>query len=619
MKQRLLYLLRLYLYYIVFFLLAKIIFLVFHADLTLEAGVFNTLPVFWHGLRLDLSAAAYLMLIPILLVFFSSLIRKKLFEKVMPWYNGIILVLLSIVIIGDLELYKFWGFRLDVTPLLYLKTPKDALASVSTWIIIRQLMIAAVLVILFVWLFRKYIMMKDKKDYKLYELPVYLFLIAFLIIPVRGGVGIAPINVGSAYFSQNSYLNHAAINVFWNLGNSLVNQNGKLNKYEYFDENYASNLVQPYLNRNDTTESRFIHTDRPNIVLIMLESFTANVIEPLGGMKAITPSLNSLSGEGILFTNFYASGDRSDKGLVSILSGYPAQATYSVIKDAAKTQTMPKLPLDLKKTGYHTAFYYGGDPDFANMRSYLISAGFSEIISKEDFPSDSYNSKWGAHDDVVFDRLLNDLNQAKSPFFKMIFTLSSHEPFEVPGKVVKGSESYRFLNTVHYTDSCLGDFIHKAKQTSWWSNTWVIIVADHGVRLPGNLKVHEPEKFHIPMLWIGGAVKQKLKIEKTSSQIDIPATVLNQLGLPAGQYVFSRNIFGMNRKTDAFYIYNNGIGMVNDTMKLVFDCTKNALLQSNSVISDSLVNISKAYIQEIYTDLNSRSLNTQVSRHKYQD
>jgi phosphoglycerol transferase MdoB-like AlkP superfamily enzyme len=605
MKQRIFYIIRLYFLFLAFFLFSKILFLVYHIGLTSEAGLSDALKIFYHGLRLDLSASAYLMLIPFLLLIVSSIIRKDIFKAVIPWYNGVIVIVLSLIIVADLELYKYWGFRLDVTPLLYIKTPKEAMASVSVWVVIRQLIIAAVLSISFLWILNRRKI--EKQKYKVIEIPLYLLLLTFMIVPIRGGFGIAPLNVGSAYFSQNNYLNHAAINVFWNLGNSLADQDNKSHKYDFFNEEQVASLVKPYMNQNDTTGAKVITSLKPNIILIMLESFTANVIEPLGGLKGVTPSLNALANEGVFFKNFYASGDRSDKGLIAILSGYPAQATFSVIKDAAKTQSMPKLPSDLKQLGYNTSFYYGGDLNFANMRSFLISARFDKLISMEDFPSSSYNSKWGAHDEVVFKRLFEDLNEAKAPFFKMIFTLSSHEPFEVPShRVEKDDISSKFVNSISYTDSCLGSFIQNAKKQAWWQNTWVIIVADHGVRYVGNLKGHVPEKFRIPMLWLGGAVNKPIHVDKTASQVDIPATVLTQLGVDAGKYMFSRNIFGERQKTDAFYIYNNGVGMVNDTMKLVFDCSKKAILQKKGNISNSLVNASKAYIQTIYKDLNNR-------------
>lgn len=355
MKQRIFYLFKLYFLFLAFSILSKIIFLSYHFGLSSNGGFVDLLKTFFYGLRLDLSASAYFMILPVLTVIISSIIKRGILSIVTPWYFYILIPILSLTLVADLELYKYWGFRLDSTPILYLKNPKEAFASTSLLIIFRQLTLAALLTLLFIWIFRRSMKNTDGR-FKFYEIPVYLFLFAFLIVPIRGGFGIAPINVGSAYFSNYNFFNHAAINVYWNLGNSFVDQGDKTNKYQYFKEEKVKSMVSPYLNMNDTTGIKVLNSTKPNILIVILESFTANAVKSLGGLPDVTPSLNKLSEEGIWFSKCYSSGDRTDKGLVSILSGYPAQATFSVIKDAAKTQTLPKLPLDLKKLGYNTAF-----------------------------------------------------------------------------------------------------------------------------------------------------------------------------------------------------------------------------------------------------------------------
>ncbi len=134
----------------------------------------------------------------------------------------------------------------------------------------------------------------------------------------------------------------------------------------------------------------------------------------------------------MLFDNFYASGDRTDKGVIAVLSGYPAQPTSSIIKFPSKTQNLPKLNNYLKKLGYKTSFIYGGDVDFANFRSYLTTSGFDHLTTMDDFPDDINTSKWGIHDHFMFNQSLQELDTTQAPFAKVILTLSSHEPFDVP-------------------------------------------------------------------------------------------------------------------------------------------------------------------------------------------
>ncbi|MDP4208057.1 MAG: LTA synthase family protein [Bacteroidota bacterium] len=518
------------------------------------------------------------------------------------------LIIISFLIIVDAQLYQYWGFRLDSTPLLYIKTPKEALASISVWIIVRQLVIGFLIGWMGWYIYRKYVNTTPNfEKAKWFFSPVMAFIVALLIIPIRGGFGIAPMNVGTAYFSKNNFLNHSAINVFWNVGFSLVESTSADKQYYFFDENKTNTLVKGYLNNNLKPDKQVIGLSKTNVIILILESFTANVIEPLGGRPGITPNINQLSKEGILFTNFYASGNRSDKGLVSILSGYPAQPNMSIIKYAGKTRSLPRLPLTLKKAGYTSAFYYGGDINFANMRSYLMDSHFDDIVSMDDFPKSTYNSKWGAQDHVVFQRLFADINCSKAPFFKTYFTLSSHEPFEVPCKFMTGTdEPSKFMNSIHYTDSCVGDFIAKAKRQPWWKNTLIILVADHGHQLPDNLPNHIFKRFHIPMLWLGGALTQTGVNDKFATQIDIASTVLHQIGLSSKQYEFSKDIYSSHTPSFAFYSYQNGFGLLRDSIGVVYDCDFKKILETKGSPTAQTVDAGKAYLQHLYRDIDKR-------------
>jgi phosphoglycerol transferase MdoB-like AlkP superfamily enzyme len=264
--------------------------------------------------------------------------------------------------------------------------------------------------------------------------PAFILIAATMILPIRGGFGIAPMNPGKVFFSQNVYCNHAALNAEWNMLYS-ISKSGTMNKrYPDTIKKEKAHKVFAELMQNHPYSSKVLKTDRPNIVLIMLESFSSKLIEVLGGKEGVTPNLNQLSNEGLFFTRMFASGDRSDKGIIAIVSGFPAQPTQSVIKYPTKSRKLATISGTLVDAGYSAAFYYGGDPDFANIRSYLYSAKFSRIITQDDFPRSYRNSKWGVHDEHVFNYLLNDIDTAKGPFIKMFFTLSSHEPFEFPVK-----------------------------------------------------------------------------------------------------------------------------------------------------------------------------------------
>ena len=393
------------LFWLIYFLVVKAFFLAFNWSQILNISLLDVFKVFEHGFSMDLSTSSILLLVPGLLIFSTTLYNYRAYAIILHSYTIILLVLITLLVVGDAELYGYWGYRIDVVVLNYLKTPKEAFASVSIWVIVRQLIIASILFLTFIYGYRKTIM-------KMIVLPkvhpafglLMLFLIASLIIPIRGGFGIAPMNTGRVYFSSNNFLNHSGINVLWNMGFSISEHKNVHEQYNYFKTEQVRELTNPLLNQNLPPDSMVLKTSRPNIIILMLESFSAKVIEPLGGLPGITPNIDKLCSEGILFTNFYANGDRSDKGIISILCGYPAQPVTSVIVYSNKTESLPKLFINMKEIGYQTSFYYGGDLDFANMRSYLLASKIDHIVSKDDFPASTYNSKWGSHDHIVLKR-----------------------------------------------------------------------------------------------------------------------------------------------------------------------------------------------------------------------
>jgi phosphoglycerol transferase MdoB-like AlkP superfamily enzyme len=306
----------------------------------------------------------------------------------------------------------------------------------------------------------------------------------------------------------------------------------------------------------------------------------------------------------MLFTNIYASGDRSEKGLIAILSGYPAQHP-SIIKTPTKTEGLPSLTKSLYGQGYHSTYYYGGEPEFANIKSYLLNAGFEKIISKKDFASKDYNSKWGVHDHVLFTRFLNDLQTEKQPFFSTLFTLSSHEPYDIPiaPKFAGNDETTKFKNSFYYTDECIGNFIAAAKKQSWWNNTLIIMVADHGHRLPGDDANDAPSKFRIPLIFTGGALKEKNSINPaTGSQTDIVKTLLQQLNIPCDEFKWSKNLSDTTAKQFAFYNFIDGFGFVTPNGTVTFDNVSKKIINKDPSVNDQQLNYGKAYMQLSYED-----------------
>ena len=583
MRRKIAFLLTYYSFWILFFVVGKVIFLAYAHTQTTQLSLADISKIFLYGLRLDASFAAYISLLPFLLYVFADH-YQTFYVRFLRTYTWLVIALIVLVHTADLEIFRAWGSHLNSTPLLYLSSPSEVMASAgsSPLLLIFSIFVAWLMAVY--WFFNKIVAPHERiyfsKNPHWLGKFLLLFATALLVIPLRGGLQQIPINQSVSYFSDNNFANQAAVNVAWNLMHSLTSQNHSQNPYNYFALADAQKTVADLYAKKSTEKSaKWLKNNRPNVLLIIWESATAKIIAPLGGKPDVTPQFNALCNEGILFTNFYASGDRSDKGLVSLLSGFPAQPTSSIIKTPHKTAKLPHLSRDFKANGYKTAFYYGGEPEFANMRSFLHNGGFEQIIGKNDFEAKDWNSKWGAHDHVVFNKMLQDINQRtenEQPFFYTLFTLSSHEPFEVPNQTAKATnEEGLFLNAHRYADQSIGEFIAAAKKQAWWQNTLVIIVADHGHRLPNESVNHVPEKFTIPMLWLGGALAANpQQITQYGNQTDLATTLLKQLNIsPKIPYLWSKDMADSSAASFAFYAFSDGLGWANEQGKFSIDNT----------------------------------------------
>ncbi len=610
MKNRFSFFLAYIFFWILFFIFCKFLFLIFYFNETLTLNFVSILGIFVHGLKLDFSCIGYFLILPTWVIIITCFFRGNTAFYILKYYTYILLSIVSLIVVSDLILYKYWGFRLDKTPLLYLKNPDEMVASISWFSLILSILFTGTIAFFFIFLYNKkvgkYLHNLQKGNIKSFVL--FLILFPALIVPIRGSFDTAPVNVSTVFFHSNSFANHAAINVVWNLGFSLTEKEGGNKYFDVMDDNLAEKYVKDILLKQSKHTVDLLNISRPNIMLIIIESFTSKLVEPLGGKPGITPNFNKLIQEGVFFTNFYANDSRSDKGMIAILSGYPTQGTTSIIKSPHKTEKLKYISKILINNGYHSAFYYGGDINFANLKSFLINGDFEKIISKSDFKSHDDISRWGVPDHILFNYILKDIGNAEQPFFKVYFTLSNHEPFDIPVEPkFKGTDlDSKLFSAAYYTDSCIGDFIHKAKKSSWWENTLIIMLADHGSRFPGRSLVYGFEKYQIPMLWLGGVLRRDTVIKKYGSQIDLAPTLLNQLNLPTSGFRFGKDLLSSYTNSFAFYAYNNGFGFVTDSIKYVYDNVLKEVILGNKNVSKNIIKAGEAYQQLQYEDYKNK-------------
>jgi phosphoglycerol transferase MdoB-like AlkP superfamily enzyme len=607
MRDRLKIFVLLILLWVCFQIFARSIFLIYNFQFTKALTASETFLTFLHGLRMDASITGYFLMASGVILSFSTLIAGRWVRTSLNMLNAVIFLASAIVVTIDLELYRHWGFRMNTTPLLYIGP--EAMGSVGTGVVINLILIFTLIISLFTGMYVKFIL-PNIHSLKPCEKKAFLPLIVIsglMFIPIRGSFTVAPMNTGFVFFHKTkAFANHAAINVTWNFMYSVQSKN-KMYPENFLDKDLARKHFENLYPDTDSTYHVF-KIKKPNIILFIVESFTADIIEPLGGMKGVAPNLSQLWSEGVAFDNVYSSGDRTDKGIISVLSGYPAQPLTSIIKYPAKTHNLPYVNHYMDTLGYNTSFVYGGDIDFANFRSYLTNCRFDHITTEDDFPSDVNYSKWGVHDHLVLQRAFAECDTATAPFFKTVLTLSSHEPFDVPmtSEFLKTKdEEGLFLNSCHYTDSALGNFMSDAKKRPWWQETVVIFVADHGHRLPGAKEAKDKNRFRIPLFMIGGAIKTDTVIHTFSNQTDIANTLLAQLDKSHNEFMYSKDILSPDSKSFSVYFFNDGYGFVAPGKYIVHDNTGNQFLKTEGASEDDL-NISKAYQQILYSDYNSR-------------
>ena len=388
---------------------SKFAFLFSYYSLLDGPNAVSQLEVVFHGLRLDIAVAGYLTLIPGLLLIATLWLSNSRLRWFWRCYFAVTALLATLAYIANLGLYGYWGFPLDNTPLLYVKTsPADAMASLQWWqLLLFPLLIVLVSGVIYMLGCRLLPIITDrnakKSGIRIIKSVMLLVLDLLLLLPIRGGLGTGTNHTGSVYFSSNIRLNHAAVNPVFSFIEAVLHQEEIGTKYRFMSEEEAMALFKPLTFTPLRTDS--VTIQHPNVVLVVLESFSDSVMQA----KGVTPNLLRYTSEGLNFSNFYANSFRTDRALVSIHSGLPAQPSMSVMDIPRISTSLPSLAGTLAKHGYQTIFYYGGDINYSNMRSYFMGTGFQRVVSDVDFPTKLHTGKWGVADGPVYDRMLVDI------------------------------------------------------------------------------------------------------------------------------------------------------------------------------------------------------------------
>lgn len=632
MKQ-IIWFVKTYATFVVLFVLQKPLFLFLEKGSATQPvdNIFTELPaVIWHGLPLDLSMAGYLSVIPGFLSIAVVWLKRDLVKPIMNIYFIIASLFITCSFLLNASLYPYWKYPLDSTPLFYFFTsPADAIASVSIWQVILSIVILIVLTI-GVW-FTLRMRGEKRQQYSRYSYGyggfgsgkrnrfddfdrhrgrtsiILLLLTGLLFLPIRGGITVSTMNTGQAYYSQNAYLNHSAVNPLFSLLESITHREDFASQYRFMKDKEADKIFATMTSTSDENTYPLLNEatfkkGTPDILIVIMESFASDIMPSMGSYKDVAVCLDSIAQQSILFTRFYANSFRTDRGMVSILSGYPAQPTTSIMRYPRKTSQLPSIARNLAKyKNYKTTYYYGGDADFCNMRSYLVSQGYQHIISDANFPIEDKLSKWGVPDHIVAARMMEDIKaqqNEKRPMLRILQTSSSHEPFEVPYHRLKDKR----LNAFAYTDSVMGAIVREYRKLPRWKNTLIVFVPDHVGGYKENLNDHDRSRYQIPLILAGGAISRPMKVGIIGSQQDIAATLLGQLGVEHREFTFSKNMMSDATPKFAFFAVNDAFGIVSEENSLIYDNRAKRIVYDKGEKGFNLKR-GQAYLQKLYDDL----------------
>ena len=617
MKSLVVCLIRQYLFWMAFFALLRIVFLVYQLPLIRLEGIpaGEVLSTFWHALILDTSAACYLLALPMIMLTLQGLFSWPLMNIVNKVYTFLVIMLYSLVTAAELELYPEWKSKLNAKALGNLHHPAEAVQSIPAGLFaLLSLIFIGLTIVAFISYIRVfYPDIRRKASHFLWPVLFLLIFAPLVFIGIRGGVKEIPITQSAAHFSAFPILNWASVNSGTNLAVSIMESRkyDNVNPFRFYDPQEARETVAKLHQPGIDTTISILKIPRPNIVILLLESWSADLVESLGGKPGITPEFAKLEQDGLLFTHFYASGNRSQQAMATIFGGFPALPYTTITENPDKYSHLPSLVKILESAGYHSSFFFGGQLTYGNIKAYLLSAGFGDITEEKDIDASVPRGRLGVHDGFLLDLHIREAGKLPEPFLSAVFTLSSHSPYDQPMEpVIKwGTNEDPFLNSAYYTDQCLGRYFKEARSEPWYANTLFIILADHSHNTYRNWPLATFDYHRIPLLLYGDVLKDEWKgkqMDRISSNNDIAVTLMAQIGLGREVFQWGNDLFNPYSPEFAFFEINDGVGWKTPDGEFVYHLKsdryyelryREGLPEEHRVL---LIRDGKSYIQSVF-------------------
>lgn len=563
-----------FLFWILLFDVQRLLFSIHNWGKLSEVSTLEWIGVFFQSFRLDTAAAAYLSLLPLLFygLFLANPKRwtRKLFHLIF-WLEIVMVVFIHA---GEINAYTEWNHKLTSRVFMHLMNPDEVVRtadySMTLWFVVYSILELTVAFFLFRWLFKLSSINSFKVWFKnaIYGFAFFAVNAPLLILTARGGLQPIPINIDAAYYSKNYVVNDISVNSFYFFAKSFLLYNrSDIGQYiPDMDTTKIDVLLKDFDQYPLEHDQYFLENERPNLVFIILESWTANAIQSVNPNleKTATPYFDALTKEGLLFSKIYATGGTSEIGNSSIFSGYPALPEISISMQPEKHRKLPCFNQDLKKWGYSSNYLFSGDLKYGNIGSYFTDHGFDVVEDENNFPKGLERGKLNFYDEDLYKLLMKKINATKGPFMHCAFTGSTHSPYDYPNKrnTFNGEEA-DFMNSMLYADKCLYDFLQKAKKQPWFKNTLFVMVADHGHAAETLANPNLGAYFHVPLLVWGEPLKADFKgkrIEKLGSQADIVRTLLYQMKGDYKRYEYAKDLMNPNAPEFALHTINRGYG-----------------------------------------------------------
>ena len=396
------------------------------------------------------------------------------------------------------------------------------------------------------------------------------------------------------------------VNPVYNLAENVTNDRKVKDNahFNYMDFETAEKITKETHQVECDSTMNILKTERPNVLIVLLESWSGDLIETLGGDPSITPNFHELEKDGLMFTNFYASANRSQQAIASIFGGLPGLPVTTITNHQEKYYAIPSIIQPLDSLGYYSSFYFGGELNYGNILSYLRYNEFNRVVEGKDVTEHFHKGKLGIQDTDMMPWAAKDISSQPEPFFTTIFTLSTHSPYDYP-KIFDELEWPQlekvFVNSAKYTDIAIKLFMDKAKQQPWYDNTLFLFMADHSHPSYKNHPLESFEYHKIPLLIYGEPLQDSLRgttFDKICGNTDIPATLLAQLGVKHDEFIWSKDVFNTCYKPFAFFELYSGLGWKTDEGEFIVT-TNNKVLKNTfpEEQSDSLTRQGKAYMQ----------------------